>query len=204
MEVLGDAPEADGGAPAAARAPRRTPPALLLGLVGVLVVIVVTSRPAAPEPPPAEPPLAAVLQVAGEVSTSQSGVLVVPVDVVNDGPDLRIVRSQVWAEPVRSDPATGGVTRVAAGRTGRVVALVEPDCRLLGPQSPLRFVASLGVRMAVGDGRERDVYVDLGAQPFLAQHVTTLCRATHGGVGRPSPGVGSVAAGMVFVPATNS
>lgn len=153
----------------------RSPAVAVLALLAGAAVVLGVS--AAPDPPPPPTPVdAALTLVAGELSNSQAGVLVLPVDLVNRGPAIQVVESTVWAEPTRSDPAVSGTSGIGPGETGRLVVLLQPDCRLLGPASSTVVAATLDVQLAADTGSTAEVRLDLGGQPALVRRVADLCR----------------------------
>ena len=153
--------------------PRRPWPLLLAVLVVVAVALLSTMRTdAAPE---RAGDLAAELLVVGDdVTVSQQGVLVVPLELRNSGAALEVARAQAFAEPVRLNAEVQAPPAVAAGETRRLVALLAPDCRLLRGQSGLAFRASVLVRVTSGSAGT-DVVLDLGADPVVAERVAGLC-----------------------------
>ena len=131
VRVSGAPPPApDRLAPAA---PRRTT-AGLVGVLGVAAGLAVLAQ-----PPPA-PPVDASLRVLPErVVISQSGVVVVPVEADNRGPDVVVEELLVRAEPVRRGPrppapAGSGQGRGAASRSS-CSRIARPRLR---PASPPR------------------------------------------------------------------
>ena len=162
----------------AARPPRRP---LLLLLVPLALLVVAVALPSASrdgrtplDTGPSEPPPTLVL-LADQLSVTQGGVLVVPVELRNPGPALQVRSAGAYAEPVREDPALQAPERVAAAAQRRFVVLVAPDCRLLQPGSPLRFQASLLLRVARGSAAS-DLLLDLSSEPAVRDTVTSLCR----------------------------
>lgn len=166
------------GGPAWSPAPPTARPAggLVIGALAaaVLVAAVVVSRPPPPEPPP---PFGVGLQLAAEYITgSQTGMLILPVDVALTGSPARLAGSVVWANPVRTTSAVGGRTRFTAERPGRVVVLVQPDCTLLAPSQGMQLVATLELTFEGPDSRRTSAVLDLGAHPAVEDRVTALCR----------------------------
>jgi hypothetical protein len=143
-------------------------------LAAVASLAVLQHEPPAP-PPPAEPVEASLRVVGDRISNTRGGVLVVPVEIDNRGPAVRVEQVVVGAEPVRDTPASNGATRVAAGDRARFVAIVEPDCRLLQPGSMVGFVATASVTLRAGDERAAPM-VDLGGDPSVVARVTAMCR----------------------------
>ena len=154
--------------------PRPRSPLVLL-LVGVAVLLLVAAV-RAPDARPAPAVAAASLALgAGGINITQYGVLVVPVELRNAGPELAVRQAWLYAEPVVEDPVVQAPSSVAAADTRRFVALVAPDCRLLRPGSPLRFSATVMLRVGLGS-TSQDLVVDLAASPEVAAAVDGLCR----------------------------
>lgn len=163
-----------------ARSPLPPPGRPVGGLVvgalaaAVLVAAVAVSRPPAPGPPP---PFAVSLELAAErITGSQTGIMVLPVDVSLTGSPARLAGSVVWAEPVRATSSVGGRTRFTAERSGRVVVLVQPDCALLAPSQGLRLVATVELTFEGPDRRQTSAVLDLAADPAVEARVAALCR----------------------------
>lgn len=114
-----------------------------------------------------------------QLVVTQSGVLVVPVELRNPGALLRVQAAAAYAEPVLVDPEVQAPQSVRAGQSRRFVALLAPDCRLLQPGSWLRFSASLLLKVADGSSDE-DVVLDLAGAPVVRERVAALCRAGSG------------------------
>jgi hypothetical protein len=160
-------PPARGGGPG--------PAALVLGALALVAAAVLVGR---PPPPPPPPPLDAELRLLGDdLANSQSGVLVLPVEVVNRGPAVAVTDRVVWAEPVRQEPASEGRRRIESGATGRVVVLVQPDCALLAPGQGFSFAATLVLSLRDDVGQQVDASLDLGREPAVVERVAGLCRA---------------------------
>jgi hypothetical protein len=167
-----DAPVADGP-----RAPRSGGAALALAVLAIVAVGVALADREPPPPPP--PPLDADLRlVEGGIGNSQSGVLVVPVEVVNRGPAVEVARTVVRAEPVQQESTSGGVARVDAGGTGRIVAVIQPHCAVVAPRPGIAFpfAATLVVTLRGPQQQEADLRLDLGQEPAVAARVASLCR----------------------------
>lgn len=153
--------------------PRRAWPLLLAVLVVVAVALLSTVRTdAAPER--AGDPAAELLVVGDDVTVSQQGVLVVPLELRNRGAALEVARAQAFAEPVRLNAEVQAPPALAAGETRRLIALLAPDCRMLRVQGGLAFRASVLVRVTSGSAG-KDVVLDLAADPAVAQRVAGLC-----------------------------
>lgn len=146
-------------------------------LAAVLVVgAAVLDRPAPPAPPPS---LEVALSLApGPLVGSQSGVLLLPVEVDVSGPASRLTGSVLWAEPVRQETVLTGRTRFEADATGRVMVLLQPDCRMLAPSQGHRMVVTVELEL-VGPQRQRArAVLDLGRESAVADRVATLCAPT--------------------------
>ena len=168
-------PLSDGGEPEPAEPRRRPPIAVLLAVVAaVLLVAAVRAPDASPEP---AGPAATLALGDGGINITQYGVLVVPVELRNEGPALAVRKAWLYAEPVVADPVVQAPTEVAAGDSRRFVALVAPDCRLLRPGSPLRFIATVMLRVGLGSSSQ-DLVVDLAASPEVTAAVEGLCRSS--------------------------
>jgi hypothetical protein len=153
--------------------PRRPWPLLLAVLLVVAVALLSAVRPDAP--PDRAGDLAVELVVVPDgVTVSQQGVLVVPLEMRNLGSPLQVARAQAFAEPVRLDADLQAPPALAADETRRLVALLAPDCRLLRVQTGLTFRASVLVRVTAGSAG-KDVVLDLGADPVVAERVAGLC-----------------------------
>lgn len=153
--------------------PSRRAALLLLLPLGLLLLALI--RPAQePLPPvPAAPPVLVLLP--DQLSITQGGVLVVPVELRNPGPALRVQSAAAYAQPVVQDPRVQAPESVRAGAQRRFVVLVAPDCRLLQPMSPLGFSAS--VLVVVDRGSERVALdVDLTSAAAIRDAVAGLCR----------------------------
>lgn len=167
-------PAADDAAP-----PPRRPLLLLLVPLGLLLVAV--ALPSAPgagqsaldEGPAQAPPTLVLLP--DQLSVTQGGVLVVPVELRNPGALLTVRSAGAYAEPVREDPVLQAPEQVQEGAQRRFVVLVAPDCRLLQPGTALRFQASLLLKVARGSAAQ-DLLLDLAAEPAVRDTVVSLCR----------------------------
>ena len=153
---------------------RRRPTALLL-LPLLAVVLALTTGRAAPPPPPAPAAFDAELLLLGErLSITQSGILVLPVELRNRGGALQVRRAEAYGSPVRDDPAVQAPAQVAAGERRRFVALVAPDCALLNGGASDLFEASLLVRVGAGSV-SRDLVLDLAGNALVRERVAGLC-----------------------------
>ena len=135
-----------------------------------------TSPPRNGSPPPPPAPLAVALRLApGPLVGSQSGVLLLPVEVDVRGPASRLGDSLLWAEPEPQETLLTGRTRFDADATGRVVVLLQPDCSLLAPSQGHRVVATLELEL-VGPAQQRArAVLDLGGEPTVSARVAALC-----------------------------
>lgn len=159
--------------PAAAPA-RSRPLGLLLVLlaVGLLLAAAVTG----PRPPPSAAAVeAALVSLPEELTVSQGGVLVLPLELRNLGGALQVRAAQTYAEPVVDDPLVQAPDDVAAGGLRHFVAVIAPDCRLLRPGSPIEFRATVLLRVGVGSA-SKDLVADLGDAPQVRAQVASLCR----------------------------
>jgi hypothetical protein len=155
-------------------APQRRGLLLALGVIGLLLLAVTAPDRSAPDPPP---PVEAQLVLRPEsLSVTQGGVLVVPLELRNAGPELRVRAANAYAEPVTTDPVVQAPEVVRAGAQRGFVVLLVPHCRLLTPGSPLRFRATVVLRVAVGSSMQ-DLSVDVAAVPSVRETVAGLCRA---------------------------
>ena len=145
----------------------------LIGGVALALLVAGSSHPA-PPPSPA-PTVSAMLvpQPAG-LTLSQSGVLVLPLELRNAGPLLEVTEARAYAEPVLDDAVVQAPAEVRARGLRRFVALVAPDCRLLRPGSPIEFRATVRLRVQV-ERASRDLVLDVGAVPGVRETVTGLC-----------------------------
>lgn len=152
--------------------PRQLPPLLLLAPLVVLVLGIGWPLGATADRPPG---VAHLVLLPEQLVVTQSGVLVVPVELRNPGGLLRVQSAAAYAEPVLADPEVQAPTSVRAGQSRRFVALLAPDCRLLQPGSWLRFSASLLLKVGHGSSDE-DVVLDLADAPAVRERVAALCR----------------------------
>ena len=150
--------------------PRRSWSLLALTAFLLLVAGTATGADVRAAPEPLEVGLVAV----DGLTVSQSGVLVVPLELSNAGRRVTVDASEVYAEPVRQDARVQVPGDVEGGSSRGVVALLAPDCRLLRPGSPIVFSATVRVRVGRA-GTERDLLVDLGADPAVRRSVAGLC-----------------------------
>lgn len=158
--------------PAPSSSRRRPAALLLLPLVALGLAFTASRTPPAPPPPASFD--AELLLLSERLSVTQSGILVLPVELRNRGGALQVRRADAYGSPVRDDPAVQAPQEVAAGERRRFVALLAPDCTLLrGGQSGL-FEASLLVRLASGSV-SRDVVLDLADSDPVRERVAGLC-----------------------------
>lgn len=119
------------------------------------------------------------------ITITQSGVLVVPIEMRNQGGALEVRRAQAFAEPVRLNPEVQAPPSLDVQQTRRLIVLIAPDCRLLRTQSGLAFRASILVRIRSGSVG-RDLVFDVGAEPVIMERVTGLCGPAGGAAGGPA------------------
>jgi hypothetical protein len=155
-------------------APQRRGLLLALGVVGLLL-LAVTAPDRSGSAPTASVDAQLVLRP-DSLSVTQGGVLVVPLELRNAGPELRVRSANAYAEPVTTDPVVQAPQAVRAGAQRGFVVLLQPHCRLLTPGSPLRFRATVVLRVAVGSSM-RELTVDVAAVPSVRETVAGLCRA---------------------------
>lgn len=166
----GGADVVDGEPPVSSRGP------WLLGLAAGTVLLGGLVLGGGGASPPAAEPLDVTLRLLdAELSNSQSGVIVLPVEVVVRGPGFTVERAVAWAEPVRQAAATTGQTRFRADSTGRVLVLVQPDCRLLSPAQDTAVAATLQLELTGAGDQRATAVLDLGAEPALAARVSAVC-----------------------------
>jgi hypothetical protein len=157
----------------AAAAPSRRGLLLALAVVGVLL-LALTAPDRSASAPAASVDAQLVLRP-DSLSVTQGGVLVVPLELHNGGAELQVRSANAYVEPVTSDPVVQAPATVRAEASRGFVVLLEPDCRLLAPGSPLRFRATVVLRVAVGSSM-RDLAVDVAAVPAVRETVAGLCR----------------------------
>lgn len=150
---------------------------LAAGLVALLAGIATLGNAAPPASQVAPPGAldASLVVQARDLSVTQGGVLVLPVELRNNGQRLQVRSASAYAEPVAQDPVLQAPTEVAPGAQRRFVALVAPDCRLLRPGSPIEFRATVLLRVAAGSVSQ-DLTADLAAAPGVRDRVAGLCR----------------------------
>jgi len=155
-------------------APRGRPVVLLLLPLLALVLALTTGRSPPPPPPPAPATVDAELLLLGErLSMTQSGILVLPVELRNRGGALTVQRAEPYGFPLRADPSVLAPPDVAAGERRRFVMLVAPECRLLGGGAEL-FEASLLLRVVAGTS-SRNIVLDLTDNGLVRERVAGLC-----------------------------
>lgn len=137
-------------------------------------VLLVAGTPTGAQVSAAPEPLRVGLVAVDGLTVSQSGVLVVPLELSNAGRTVTVDGSEVYAEPVRQDARVSVPRDVEGGAARGVVALLAPDCRLLRAGSPIEFRATVRVRVGRA-GTEQDLHVDLGATPAVRRSVAGLC-----------------------------
>lgn len=145
--------------------------------VVLLVGIARSGEPAPPVPGAGATgaPDASLVVQARDLSVTQGGVLVLPVELRNGAQRLQVRSASAYAEPVVQDPVLQAPTSVAPGARRRFVALVAPDCRLLRPGSTIEFRATVLLRVAAGSVPQ-DLTADLAAAPGVRERVAGLCR----------------------------
>lgn len=150
---------------------------LATALVALTIGIATAGDPAPPvsDVGPAGGPDASLVVQARDLSVTQGGVLVLPVELRNGGQRLQVRFASAYAEPVAQDPVLQAPTAVAPGARRRFVALVAPDCRLLRPGSQIEFRATVLLRVATGSVSQ-DLTADLAAAPGVRDRVAGLCR----------------------------
>lgn len=159
--------------PEPAAAPRRRGLLLALAVVGLLLLVLTTPNRSSPAPTSTVD--ARLVLRAENLSVSQGGVLVIPLELHNAGPELRVRSANAYAEPVTTDPVVQAPELVRAGAERGFVVLLVPHCRLLAPGSPLRFRATVVLRVGVGSSM-RDLTADVGAAVPVRESVAGLCR----------------------------
>lgn len=152
------------------------------GLAAGAVALVLTRPPAVPAP--------TLTVLADSAAVTTSGVIVVTVELRGAAAAVEVRSAELIASPVLQPPSVTKPRRVAPDGTGRLVAIVQPDCRALDPSDPAWQEASLRVRVATGpgepgDGREREVRLELRDEPTLLGRLRGLC----GRVGRDREGL---------------
>jgi hypothetical protein len=149
--------------------------ALLTGAALVAGTVALLQRGSSGEAAPDR--LDATLTVAeDDISVTQGGVVVLPVELASRGAGLRVRSAEVSASPVRSPPSVNVPEQVAAGGSVRLVAIVQPDCTVLGPGVGGELVATLVVRVVTLSGQEQDLVLAFGTSPALLSRLDGLCR----------------------------
>lgn len=166
-------PLAPAPVPAMPRPGRRPPVALVL--LPLLAVVLALTTGGQPPPPVPAPVVDAELLLLGErLSSSQTGILVLPVELQNRGGALQVQRVQPYGFPLRADPEVQAPQDVPAGERRRFVLLIAPDCGLLDAGSNELFEASLLVRVTAGS-TARNLLLDLSADRLVRERVMALC-----------------------------
>ena len=159
-------------------------PLLVAVLAVALVAVVGAGRPDRPVARAGE--VDAVLSIEPDsISITQSGILVVPVELRNQGGAFEVWRAQAFAEPVRLNPEVQAPPSLDVQQTRRLIVLIAPDCRLLRTQTGLSFRASILVRIGSGSVG-RDLVFDVGAEAVIKERVTGLCGPPGAAVGMSS------------------
>lgn len=154
-------------------APRRS--GLLVGLVAAALLLLLVAGPDDRAAGPAPVVDAQLVLQSDSLGVTQGGVLVVPLELRNSGPELRVRSAAAYAEPVVTDPVVQAPRSVRSGAQRRFVALLAPDCRLLRPGSQFRFSATVALRVGIGSS-SRELTVDLASAPRVRESVAGLCR----------------------------
>ena len=183
----------------AERAPRRLPrwasAVLLVAIVAGGAAFAVGTR---EQPPVVPPPTLTVVDDGIGVTTS--GVIVLSVELRDGGGGLAVRSAELTATPVLQPASVNAPDRVRPGGTARLVAIVQPDCRALGPGQPEGLEAALVVRVAPPSGPDRDLRLDLSDDPVLLGRLRGLCSQVS--TGRGGAVVGFLSAGFDRVEAT--
>jgi hypothetical protein len=134
--------------------------------------------------PPA--PLDARLAVDGDaVQVTLDGILVVPVSLTSPGTALTVRSAELTAAPVRSTPEVRAPQVVTPGDPRRLVAIVAPDCTVIGPGIGGELVATVVVAVVAPDGRAADLRLSFGSTPVLRERLAGLCGGGQGAARRP-------------------
>lgn len=153
---------------------RRLPSALLLLPVLALAVALAPGH-SAPEAVPVPAAIDAELLLLDErLSSSQTGILVLPVELQNRGGALKVQRAEPYGFPLRAEPSVQVPQDVGAGERRRFVVVVAPECELLDGGSGELFVASLLVHVVSGP-ESRNLVLDLSASELVRERVASLC-----------------------------
>ena len=142
--------------------------------VSALVLLLAGTAPPTVDPVPAAGVSAVLLAQPGGLTVSQSGVLVLPLELRNAGSALQVTTARAYAEPVVDDAVVQAPGEVTAWGQRRFVALVAPDCRLLRAGSPIQFRATVLLQVATGAARQ-DLVLDLAGLPGVRESVAGLC-----------------------------
>lgn len=180
------------------REPRRLPRWVLGVLLGVGVLAGAAFALGRADEAAGRPPELVVLDDGIGVTTS--GVIVVSVELRDSGGGLTVRSAELTAAPVLQPASVNAPGRVRPGGTARLVAILQPDCRALGPDAASGLDAQLVVRTVEAAGGEREVRLDLGSDPVVLGRLRGLCADRTGGRGGPS--VGFLNAGYDRVEAT--
>jgi hypothetical protein len=175
--------------------PRVAKAVLAAGLAVAAAGVFTATREDAPVVPP---PTLSVVDDGIGVTTS--GVIVLSVELRDGGAGLAIRSAELTATPVLQPASVNAPDRVRPGGTVRLVAIVQPDCRALGPGEAAPLEASMVVRVVPPSGRENDLRLDLGGDPVLLGRLRGLCSQVRTGQGGAV--VGFVSAGFDRVEAT--
>ncbi len=154
--------------------PGPRPPVALVLLPLLALALALTAGGQAPPPVPLPVVDADLLLLGERLSSSQTGILVLPVELQNRGAALEVSRVLPYGFPLRADPQVQAPQDVAAGERRRFVMLIAPDCGLLDAGSDELFEASLLVRVTAGP-TARDLLLDLSADRLVRERVMGLC-----------------------------
>lgn len=172
--IASSLPLATGPVPGTRR--RRDRPLVALALLPLLALVLALTTGGQPPPPPPPAPVvdADLLLLGDRLTSSQTGVLVLPVELQNRGAALQVSRVMPYGFPLRADPQVQAPQDVPAGERRRFVMLIAPDCGLLDAGSNELFEASLLVRVTAGP-TAHDLLLDLSADRLVRERVMALC-----------------------------
>jgi hypothetical protein len=109
------------------------------------------------------------------IGVTTSGVIVLSVELRDRAAGLTVRSAELTAAPVLQPASVNAPARVRPGGTARLVAIVQPDCRALGPGEEGKLDATLVVGVTDASGRESDLRLDLGADRVLRGRLRGLC-----------------------------
>ena len=139
-----------------------------------LVLLLAGTAPVPADRSPAPEVSALLLARPDGLTVSQSGVLVLPLELRNSGSALQVTTARAYAEPVVDDAVVQAPGEVTAWGQRRFVALVAPDCRLLRQGSPISFRGTVLLRVETAAAR-KDLVLDLADVPGVRDLVAGLC-----------------------------